>query len=314
MTTAFVVVASAALVAVAAWGMLRPFGRHRVANLERLADPLEDERRSLLRALEELEEERASGALAPEDYGVLRAETETRAVAVLRALEETRGAGTLAGGLREIRSVSGNGGPGRNGSNPSNATRGRVLAAALIAVAVAVATIPLLAAALRDRREGEPITGAALGAQSESSLSFFERRVAEHPRDVAARLDLAQRYLESGDVRAAVDQYREVLGLDSANPEAHARLGLILLQAGRPDDALREVDLALAVAPEYSEAHYFRGLILLKGLDRPEAAAGAFRAYLEAAPFGGRRAEVSELLREAEEAARNPGAGGSEEG
>ena len=311
MTTAFVAVASAALVAVAAWGILRPFGRHGAATLERLADPLEDERRSLLRALEELEDERASGALAPEDYGVLRAETEMRAVAVLRALEETRGAGTLAGGLREIREVSGNGGPGRNGSRPSGATSGRMLAAALIAVAVAVATVPLLAAALRDRREGEPITGAALGAQSESSLSFFQRRVQEHPGDVAARLDLAQRYLQSGDLRAAVDQYRQVLELDPANPEAHARLGLILLQGGRPDDALREVDLALAVAPEYSEAHYLRGVILLKGLGRPEAAADAFRAYLEAAPFGGRRAEVSDLLREAQEEAA---AAGSEEG
>lgn len=313
MTTAFVIVASAALAGLSMWWILRPFGRHRTATMERMADPLEDERRSLLRALEELEDERISGTLGPEDYGVLRAETETRAVAVLRALDESRGTGTLAGGLREIRSVSGNGGPGRDGSKPPTASPRRIIAAALIALAVVVASVPVLTGALRERREGEPITGAALG-QSESSLSFFQRRVEEHPADVAARLDLAQRYLQSGDVRSAVDQYREVLALDPANPEAHARLGLILLQGGRPEDALREVDLALAVAPEYSEGHYLRGLILLRGLGRPEAAAGAFRAYLDAAPFGARRVEVSELLREAEEEARQAGAGGSEEG
>jgi tetratricopeptide (TPR) repeat protein len=131
-------------------------------------------------------------------------------------------------------------------------------------------------------------------------LSFFEQRVAEHPTDVAARLDLAQRYLEAGDARAAVAQYLMVLNLDPGNPEAQANLGFILYRAGRAEDGLRAVERALAPDPTYPEALYFKGVILLRGLGRPEEAADAFRSYLTAAPFGSHRAEVQSLLSEAE--------------
>ena len=96
MTQAVVFLASMLLAAVAAAGVLRPWGSGRAAALERLTDPLEDERISLLRALRDLEDERARGELADQAYVELRAETESRAVAVLRALEAREGAGDLA--------------------------------------------------------------------------------------------------------------------------------------------------------------------------------------------------------------------------
>jgi hypothetical protein len=66
------------------------------------------------------------------------------------------------------------------------------------------------------------------------------------------------------------------------------------------------VDRALEIDPAYPEALYERGVILLRGLDRPVPAASAFRSYLEEAPFGARRAEVGDLLREAERLASQP--------
>src|SRR5262245_62319858 len=50
------------------------------------------------------------------------------------------------------------------------------------------------------RSAGEGITGT-----TQSGLGFFEQRVADHPDDVAARLDLAQRYLETGKARSAIE-------------------------------------------------------------------------------------------------------------
>jgi tetratricopeptide (TPR) repeat protein len=124
--------------------------------------------------------------------------------------------------------------------------------------------------------------------------------VAEHPRDLAARLDLADRYMADGNTAAAAAHYLVALQVDPRNAEAQAKLGFILYQGGKAEEALRAVNGALAVDPSYPEALYYKGVILLRALNRPSEAAGAFRSYLQVAPFGARRNEVQQLLDEAE--------------
>ncbi len=302
---------AAVLAGVAAAGVLRPFGRGRQSALDRRADPLEDERRSLLRALQDLDDERSTGQLSDQDYRALRSETEVRAVAVLRALEARDGAGELASQLKALRSpISGNGSgsgggaaeaaQGDSAARPSpRDRRKRVIASFAIAAVVAAAVVPALAGAIRNRAPGQPITGLNVSG-SAGPLAFFEQRVRDHPNDLAARLDLAQRYLDAGDPRSAITQYLAALQIDPRNPEAHAVLGFILLGAGKPQDGLKAEEQALQVDPNYPEALYYKGLILLRGLHQPAQAALAFRAYLAAAPYGSRRQDVQQLLAEAE--------------
>ena len=98
--TWIVLVASAVVAAVAVLGVMWPYQRTRRIALERMADPLEDERGALLRTLRELDDEHREGALGDEDYRTLRLETERRAVAVLQALESRDGAGSSPRGCR----------------------------------------------------------------------------------------------------------------------------------------------------------------------------------------------------------------------
>lgn len=279
----FVVLASGVLAAVAAAGVLGPFARARQPGSGRLADPLEDERMSLMRGLRDLDEELGRGDLTEDSYEHLRAETEVRAVAVLRALEARRDS-------------AGDTSPVAPGGRPR-----RLAATVLVAAAVVAGAVPLLASAIRERAPGRPITGGANAATA--PLGFFEQRVREHPDDLAARLDLARRYLQTGAVRAATEQFVAALDLDPQNSEARASLGFLLYLSGAAQEGLDAVEQALEADPEYPEALYFKGVILLRGLDGPAEAARAFRAYLEAAPFGSHRAEVEGMLDEAEGAA-----------
>jgi tetratricopeptide (TPR) repeat protein len=292
--TWLVFLASALLSAVAAAGVLLPFGRSRSLALDRASDPLEDERAGLLRTLEDLDEERATGQISDEAYRALRRETEGRAVIVLRTLEaggDLEAASELHGlrprtPPRQVEPDGSDGGP-----TPARRRTLALVASALVIGVVAV----VLAGAIRSRSPGDPLSGTVQGG-----LAFFEQRVADHPNDVAARLDLGQRYLETGDGVSAVQQYLAVLQLDPKNAEAHTRLGFLLYQAGRAADGLREVQAALAVDPTYPEALYDQAVILLKGLDRPEEAATSLRAYLAAAPFGSHHDDAQRLLDEAE--------------
>ena len=292
---------SMALAAVAAWWVLRPFSRLRREPLEGPSDPLEEERAELIGRLRDLEDDRATGELDEAEYVALRRETEAGAVAVLRALEARDGAGELAAGLRELRSGSPNGsrGDGAEGERAGGTGRRRAVAGAVAGLVAAAAVIPALAGAVGERERGQPITGST---PEGSGIEFFEGRVQDHPGDLAARLDLAQRYLQVGRAADAVAQYVAALEIDPQNPEAHSRLGYLLFASGRAEDGLRAVDRAIGSDPAYAEAHYFRGLILLEGLDRPAEAAEALREYLEMAPFGSYRAQAEALLGRADPA------------
>ncbi|MGH2572916.1 MAG: tetratricopeptide repeat protein [Actinomycetota bacterium] len=298
--TWIIFVCAALLSGIAAAGVLWPFGGSRQVALERLVDPLEDQRLSLMRALRDLDEERTRGELAEDAYRRIRGETETRTIAVLRALEARDRAGELGASLKTVRRVAAWNGEGR--PEEKRKQHAPTLIAALVSAAIVAGVVTVLAGAVRDRDPGRPFTGGVPEAPpgAVDPLSFFEQRVLEHPRDLAARLDLAQRYMDSGDARAAIEQYVVALEIEPRSAEARASLGFLLYLAGRADEGLSSVERALEVDPDYPEGLYFKGVILMRGLDRPAAAAAAFREYLEAAPFGSRRAEVEGLLREAE--------------
>ena len=311
-----------ALTGIAAWGVLGPYQRAGTRSLERLADPLEDERRRALRHLRDLDEDLARGKLDEDGYLAWRADAEARAVAVLRALEAREANGELLAAMREVRGAAG---PVRRGAgkaprakDPGSqpARRWGRLAIGGVAAAVVVAVAVVLLAGAESNRDGDQtITGGVAGQSGQASgqagaeapaqagagapeppLAVFEQRVREHPNDVAARLDLGQRYLEAGRLREATTEYLAAVKLEPGNLEANTSLGLLLFQSGLPEQGLRSVDRALAGDPRYPEALYAKGIILFMGLRQSAAAADAFRAYLAAAPFGSHREAVQQLL------------------
>jgi tetratricopeptide (TPR) repeat protein len=276
------------LCAVAAAGVVAPLGRTRPRPLEPTADPLEDRRLALLLALRDLEDARTAGALEEGEYARLREETEGRIARVLRALDARA---AVAGSAHTA---------GDGDGALSRPVGRRWVSGLLVGATVLVVTVPTLLSSVAGRAPGSVITGDLAGGASADPLEFFENRVREHPRDVAARLDLAHRYLDTGRVADASEEYLAALRLDPDNAEAHAHLGLVLFGAGRSELGLEEVERALEVEPRYPEALFFKGLILLEGLDRPRAAADALTAYLDLAPFGAEREQAQRLLEEAE--------------
>jgi tetratricopeptide (TPR) repeat protein len=289
--------AVAALAAVAAAGVTAGFRRRDPLPVEPLADPLEDRRVALLRSLADLEEAHASGVLEDADYRRLRGDTESRIARLLRAIDGRRSprpAVATDGGAIALEVEAPNR-PGR--------TTGRVPP---WAVAILLASTVLAVAVTGLLREAEPVAVESAPATSDDPFAFFEQRVRDHPNDLAARLDLAHRYLDANRIEEALEEYAVALELDPDDAEAHAHIGLILYASHQPEEALASVDRALETAPGYPEALFIRGAILLRGLDRPEEAIEAFEAYLAAAPFGQERGTAQQLIAEAEAAMAEP--------
>jgi cytochrome c-type biogenesis protein CcmH/NrfG len=293
--------AAVGLTAVAAVAVLWPYQRGSAAALQRLADPLEDERRRALRQLRDLDEDRGAGKLDEAGYRDARAEAEARAVTVLRALEAREGTGELAGSLREVRRPAPSGAAPHPGGRLPGRRWPRRAVAALVGVVVVAGAAALLDGAVGDRGTGQlptgqAATGDAPGGPGAASLEGLERRVREHPGDVAAHLTLAERYLDAGRLKEATLGYLGALKLDPGNVEANTQFGLLLFRSGLPEPGLRSVDQALAADPRYPEALYAKGLILFMGLRQPKAAVPSLRTYLQVAPFGEHRDLAEQLL------------------
>lgn len=296
--------AVAGLATLAAAGVVSGFLRDDPAPLEPPTDPLEDRRQALLRSLADLEEAHDTNALEHGEYARLRGETEGRMARVHRAMDRRarRGASSASSTVVDDETDIGSGSTGRAstvaGSDPRRVPAWAV--AALIAATVIAVVVATLA------RDTTPTTQAATPASSaDDPLAFFEQRVKDQPDDLAARLDLAHRYLDARMIEESLAEYAVALELDPDDAEAHAHVGIILYLSERPLEALDAVDRALATDPGYPEALFFRGVILLRGLDRPREAIDAFERYLDAAPFGIERGRAQELIAEAEAAPAN---------
>lgn len=282
------------LATVAAAGVVAGYLRDQTAPLEPPTDPLEDRHQALLRSLADLEEARDADALEPGEYLRLRERTEGRVARVLRAMDR-REAATL------VELVDGEPGTATGPLERAAGSQARRVPPWAVAALIGGTVLAVLVATLA--RDTTPVPAATAPVSSaEDSLAFFEQRVEEQPDDLAARLDLAHRYLDAGMIEASLAEYAVALELDPDDVEAHAHVGIILYLSERPREALDAVDRALETDPGYPEALFFRGVILLGGLERPREAIDAFERYLDAAPFGAERGSAQELIAEAEAA------------
>jgi tetratricopeptide (TPR) repeat protein len=301
--------AVAGLALIAGAGVISGFVREAPAPIEPPADPLDDRRTALLRALADLEEAHAEGALDESEYLRLRERTEARMTRVLRAIDRRDAPQTGGGVATAVTEPE----PETDGhaTRGATSTEPRTVPPWAVAVLIGGTVVAVLVASLA--RDAEPrVQATSPNASAQDPVAFFEQRVEDHPDDLAARLDLAHRYLDAGMTQKALSEYAVALDMDPDDAEALAHVGLIFFQAERYDDALRYVDHALRTDPRYPEALFIRGVILLRGLHRPQDAIMALEAYLDAAPFGAEREKAKDLIAEARDGVAQREAGPSD--
>jgi uncharacterized protein (TIGR02996 family) len=190
--------------------------------------------------------------------------------------------------------------------------RRRLLVGLGIAAFATVAGV-LLAGALGQRLPGGSATGNAQSDRREALV----RQVRQHPDNVNARMAYARFLLESGEAADAVAEFDTAAHLDPKNAEAPAYAGWLVFLAARSQSgdaqsgaatpsrdvaaeltaaALRRLDQAVAADPYFPDAHFFRGMVLLRGANDPAGAVPEFERYLALAPEGPQSDEVRQLL------------------
>ncbi|HUQ63202.1 MAG TPA: tetratricopeptide repeat protein [Acidimicrobiales bacterium] len=245
---------------------------------------LEQRRQFLLESLRDLEREHEAGDITDDDYDSLRADYTARAAAVLRALEPatSRDAPSHAidgGDAIDVgdSASSDEGAPQKTDGRQSRRNRRRPVATIAVIVLIAAA------AGYGVWRWG----GARVDGPSLTSGTPAERLVRAHQRDTAGK---------AGD---AIRLYDSVLEVEPANVEALTYKGWLLARAGLGKEALESLDRAIAIAPEYPDPHFFRGVVIYRDQGDPAAAIPEFETFLARNPPPDAVAAVQSVLDQA---------------
>ncbi len=228
---------------------------------------LEAEKEFLLRSLDDLERNLADDDIDRATYERLRREYTARAAAVARSLRE---------GVDErprVRRLS---------------TAARV-GVAVVVVIFAGASALLLARSMGARVPGQGLTGGP-GAGPTAPAD---------PDSVPGRLARAREYAGRGEYASALRQYGEAARLAPSNVEARAYGGWMLARIGLPDDALKALDRAIALDPDYPDARFFKGFVLYRAKHDPAAAVPELERFLALDADGPMAPQVRQLLAQA---------------
>ncbi len=103
----------------------------------------------------------------------------------------------------------------------------------------------------------------------------FQAELANDPDHIQAMLYLADSEIQQNQYEAAAPLLEKVLKQDSGQGLGHLDLGIVLAQAGRNDDALRELTAAAKLIPDDVNVHWRLGR-LYRSMGKMEEAKAEF--------------------------------------
>jgi tetratricopeptide (TPR) repeat protein len=135
-----------------------------------------------------------------------------------------------------------------------------------------------------------------LGKWAEAAKQF-EAAIAINAKALNPRQNLAIALIEQKQYAQAIEHLNEALSIDSSSAVAHLYAGIASLGVDEIDQAQRELSTALSLGgeEEYSNAHFFLGLVYMKKGER-EPAIREFKTYIEKSPKGEKVSRARELL------------------
>ncbi|MDQ1417900.1 MAG: hypothetical protein QOF81_3513, partial [Acidimicrobiaceae bacterium] len=276
-----------------------------------------------------------------DDYRTLTDDYTVRAATVLRAIEATKATrstkkrGPSSGPARPARSRPRTTAPATAATGPATAAKTPATAGKTPATAgktqrsEAAAESALLSAALQSRRRwrttaviivvlGFGVLAAWVVAQSSGSRQPGQTASGNAQitgttvsGGVDQRLVTAADLVNQGKVADALKLYDQVLADDPNQPVALADGGWLQAQAGLAgnrsdlvDSGLVRIEKAEGIAPDFADAHFFRGFLLLRAKNDAPGAVTELRLYLGIVdPSAPQVPQVQTLLQEAIKAA-----------
>jgi tetratricopeptide (TPR) repeat protein len=97
--------------------------------------------------------------------------------------------------------------------------------------------------------------------EARSRVARYAAELAANPNEPRVLSLLAEALVETGDLAGAAQRLREAARVDPDDPEVHFRLGSVLSEVGRTDEAIASYEESIALAAN-PDAHVLLGVLL----------------------------------------------------
>ena len=241
------------------------------------------ERGRLKEELSELEFDFQSGKLSETDYQTLKRQSETKGASVMQQL----GALPPEPVAKTPKEKPSRASEQNNIARQDRFRRWQLVAGGVFLLLFGLALGVMLTQSIRPRTsENDTMTGDFMTGATPAS------------GDARVAMNEGKQAFAQQDFPKAIDSFKKALAADPNNPEAHAYMGFILVQAGHGDGALMAFDKALSIAPNFPMALWGRGTVLYQDKKDYAGAREIFERLLSIVPPGEERNEIAKVLAE----------------
>jgi len=141
---------------------------------------------------------------------------------------------------------------------------------------------------------GGPVQGTPLQTQDEQKM--LKEAAAKDPKNAEVRIRLGNLLMDNGRFQEAIDAYQEALKLDPNNVDVRVDLGTCYRNAGKPDIALKEYRKAVDLNPNHLNAHKNMGVVLAYDLRDKGQAIKELEKVLQIAPNAPDAAQIQQEI------------------
>ena len=241
------------------------------------------ERGRLKGELSELEFDFQSGKLSATDYQTLKRESETKGGTVMQQL----GALPPEPVTKTPKETPTRAAEQNDLARQSRFRAWQVVAGGVFLLLFGLALGVMLTQSIRPR-----------ASENDTMTGDFMTGTTPAAGDARVAMNEGKQAFSQQDFPKAIDSFKKALAADPNNPEAHAYMGFILIQAGHGDGALMAFDKALSLAPNFPMALWGRGTVLYQDKKDYAGAREIFERLLKIVPPGEERNEITKVLAE----------------
>jgi tetratricopeptide (TPR) repeat protein len=129
------------------------------------------------------------------------------------------------------------------------------------------------------------------------AVEYLDKLVQSDPTNVNLKLLAAQEALRGGMLDKGLEMLKGIDDSSVKEPEVFYNVAALLLNAQKPDEAIRYLTKAVTVDPSYVDGYFQRGLAYLQLQKTPEAKAD-FQKVIELAPTGAQAETAKKALQQ----------------
>jgi Cytochrome c biogenesis factor len=117
------------------------------------------------------------------------------------------------------------------------------------------------------------------------TIAALEQAVKDNPDDGQALVGLGHAYFDTGQAKQAIAAYNKALVLLPGDLNVMTDLGVMYHQDNQHQKAIELFDQVLRSKPEHEQARFNKGVVLLTGLNEPQATLAEWKILVQYHPL-----------------------------